>query len=128
MTCAITGAVHTPSMTPHLPITSRQIADAAVAAAGASIVHLHARDPRDGRPVADPALFREFLPVIREQCDAVLAIRWRWRRWLDKRLPLWLPKEMHEVYVSRESERVTGVAKYSNYRRGNVTARVLPQQ
>lgn len=76
VTCAITGAVHTPSMTPHLPITPRQIADEAVAAAaaGASIIHLHARDPHDGRPTADPALYREFLPAIRERCDAVLAI------------------------------------------------------
>ena len=76
ITCAITGAVHTPSMTPHLPITPRQIADEAVAAAaaGASNIHLHARDPQDGRPTADPALFQEFLPAIRERCDAVLAI------------------------------------------------------
>jgi uncharacterized protein (DUF849 family) len=76
VTCAITGAVHTPSMTPHLPITPRQIADEAVAAAaaGASIIHLHARDPQDGRPSADPALFQQFLPEIRERCDAVLAI------------------------------------------------------
>ena len=76
ITCAITGAVHTPSMTPHLPITPRQIADEAVAAAaaGASIIHLHARDPRDGRPTAAPELFAEFLPAIRAQTDAVLAI------------------------------------------------------
>lgn len=76
ITCAVTGAVHTPSMTPHLPITPQQIADEAVAAAaaGASIVHLHARDPDDGRPTADPALFAQFLPAIRERCDAVLAI------------------------------------------------------
>ncbi|MGD9904171.1 MAG: 3-keto-5-aminohexanoate cleavage protein [Vicinamibacterales bacterium] len=76
ITCAITGAVHTPSMTPHLPITPQQIADEAVAAAaaGAAIIHLHARDPHDGRPTADPALYGEFLPAIRARCDAVLAI------------------------------------------------------
>jgi uncharacterized protein (DUF849 family) len=76
ITCAITGAVHTPSMTPHLPITPRQIADEAVAAAaaGASIIHLHARDPRDGRPTAAPELYREFLPAIRSRTDAVLGI------------------------------------------------------
>ena len=76
ITCAITGAVHTPSMTPHLPITPRQIADEAVAAAaaGAAIIHLHARDPRDGRPTPDPELFGEFLPVIARRCDAILAI------------------------------------------------------
>ena len=53
VTCAITGAIHTPSMSPYLPITPRQIADEAIAAAraGAAIVHLHARDPRDGRAI-----------------------------------------------------------------------------
>jgi len=76
ITCAITGAVHTPSMTPHLPITPRQIADEAVAAAaaGAAILHLHARDPQDGRPTPAPELFAEFLPVIRSRCDAVIGI------------------------------------------------------
>ena len=76
VTCAITGAIHTPSMSPYLPITPRQIADEAIAAAraGAAIVHLHARDPNDGRPTGDPALFREFLPAIRDGCDAVVNI------------------------------------------------------
>ena len=76
VTCAITGAIHTPSMSPYLPITPRQIADEAIAAAraGAAIVHLHARDPNDGRPTGDPALFREFLPAIRDGCDAVINI------------------------------------------------------
>ena len=62
ITCAITGSIHTPSMSPHLPITPKQIADAAVEAAraGAAIVHLHARDPVDGHPTQDPKLFREF--------------------------------------------------------------------
>ena len=56
ITCAITGSIHTPSMSPHLPITPEQIADAAVGAAeaGAAIVHLHARDPKDGRPDQTP--------------------------------------------------------------------------
>ena len=76
VTCAITGAIHTPSMSPYLPITPRQIADEAIAAAraGAAIVHLHARDPSDGRPTGDPVLFREFLPAIRDGCDAVINI------------------------------------------------------
>jgi uncharacterized protein (DUF849 family) len=67
VTCAVTGAVHTPTMSPALPITPQQIAAASVAAheAGAAIIHLHARDPRDGRPTPDPAVFMEFLPVIR---------------------------------------------------------------
>ncbi len=76
ITCAVTGAIHTPTMTPHLPITPQQIADEAVAAAaaGAAIIHLHARDPHDGRPTPDPELFAQFLPAIKSRCDAVLGI------------------------------------------------------
>ena len=60
---AATGSIHTPSMSPHLPITAQQIADEAVAAvaAGAAIVHLHARDPADGRPVQTPEAFLPFV-------------------------------------------------------------------
>ena len=74
VTCAVTGSIHTPSMSPHLPVTPREIADAAVGAAeaGAAIVHLHARDPVDGRPTQDPALFRQFAPEIRRRSDVVL--------------------------------------------------------
>jgi uncharacterized protein (DUF849 family) len=74
ITCAVTGSIHTPSMSPHLPITPAQIADAAVAAAeaGAAIVHLHARDPRDGRPTQDPAYFRQFASDIAQRSDVVL--------------------------------------------------------
>lgn len=74
VTCAITGSIHTPSMSPHLPITPEQIARESIAAAeaGASVVHLHARDPISGMPVQDPALFREFLPQINASCDAVI--------------------------------------------------------
>ena len=62
ITCAVTGAIHTPSMSPHLPITAEEIAEAAVAAAeaGAALVHLHARDPKDGRPDQSPAAFEPF--------------------------------------------------------------------
>jgi uncharacterized protein (DUF849 family) len=76
VTCAVTGAVHTPSMSPHLPKTPDESAAAAIeaAAAGASVVHLHARDPEDGRPSQDPALFRRFLPRIAEACDVVINI------------------------------------------------------
>ena len=76
ITCAVTGAIHTPSMSPHLPVTPDQIADAALGAAeaGAAIVHLHARDPQDGRPTQDPAVFREFLPRIKERSDVVVNI------------------------------------------------------
>lgn len=76
ITCAITGSIHTPTMSPHLPITPQQIADEAVRAheAGASIIHLHARDPATGRPTPDPEVFMQFLPVIRERCDAIVNI------------------------------------------------------
>lgn len=76
ITCAVTGSVHTPSMSDHLPITPDQIAEQAVAAAqaGAAILHLHARDPRDGRPSGDPEIFMQFLPRIKQQCDAVVNI------------------------------------------------------
>ena len=76
ITCAVTGSIHTPTMSPALPITPREIAREAVAAAtaGAAILHLHARDPRDGRPTPDPKVFFEFLPEIATQCDAVINI------------------------------------------------------
>ncbi|MET0307446.1 MAG: 3-keto-5-aminohexanoate cleavage protein [Sphingomonas sp.] len=73
ITCAVTGSIHTPTMSDALPITPAQIAEQAIAAAdaGAAILHLHARDPIDGRPSADPKLFMEFLPRIREATDAI---------------------------------------------------------
>jgi len=76
ITCAVTGSIHTPSMSPHLPVPPAEIARAAVdaAAAGAAIVHLHARDPVDGSPSQDPALFRQFLPEIARQSDVVINI------------------------------------------------------
>lgn len=76
ITCAVTGAVHTPTMSPALPITPEEIAESSLAAheAGAAIIHLHARDPRDGRPTPDPAVFRQFLPVIKERSDAIINI------------------------------------------------------
>ena len=74
ITCAVTGSIHTPSMSPHLPITPRQIADAAVGAAeaGAAIVHLHARDPGDGHPTQDPKYFREFASDIARRSNVVI--------------------------------------------------------
>ena len=76
VTCAVTGAIHTPTMSDHLPLTPDEIADQAVGAAeaGAAILHLHARDPRDGRPTPDPAVFMEFLPRIKQGTDAVVNI------------------------------------------------------
>jgi uncharacterized protein (DUF849 family) len=74
ITCAVTGAIHTPTMSPHLPITPEEIAAAAIGAAqaGAAIVHLHAREPKDGRPTQDPAMFMKFLPQIKAASDVVI--------------------------------------------------------
>ena len=74
ITCAVTGSIHTPSMSPYLPVTPEEIAAQAVEAAeaGAAILHLHARDPETGRPSADPAHFHAFLPRIASATDAVL--------------------------------------------------------
>lgn len=76
ISCAITGSIHTPTMSPYLPVTPEQIAEQAIAAAeaGAAILHLHARDPENGRPSADPAVFMHFLPVIKQATDAVINI------------------------------------------------------
>jgi uncharacterized protein (DUF849 family) len=74
ISCAVTGAIHTPSMSPHLPITAQQIADESVAAAeaGAAIIHLHARDPKTGKPDQTPQAFRPFLEMIKARCDAIV--------------------------------------------------------
>lgn len=74
ITCAVTGSIHTPSMSPYLPITAEEIADAAVGAAeaGAAIVHLHARNPQDGRPDQSPEAFEPFLRSIKRRSDVVV--------------------------------------------------------
>jgi uncharacterized protein (DUF849 family) len=74
ITCAITGSIHTPSMSPYLPVSPGEIAEAGIAAveAGASILHLHARDPKDGRPTQDPKVFQKFLPTIKNNTNAVI--------------------------------------------------------
>jgi len=76
VSCAVTGSIHTPTMSPHLPITADQIASEAIAAAeaGAAILHLHARDPKDGSPSQDPKHYKLFLPRIKQNCDAVVNI------------------------------------------------------
>lgn len=76
ITCAVTGAAHTPSMSPNLPVTPEQIAEQSLAAAeaGASIIHLHARDPESGRPTGDTAVFHRFLQRIKGGSDAVINI------------------------------------------------------
>ena len=76
ITCAVTGSIHTPSMSPHLPVTPDQIVAAAVGAAdaGAAVIHLPARAPETGRPSPDPTLFGEFMPRIKQASDAILNV------------------------------------------------------
>ena len=76
ITCAVTGSIHTPTMSPYLPLTPDEVATQAIEAAeaGAAILHLHARDPKDGRPTPDPAVFMQFLPRIKQATDAVVNI------------------------------------------------------
>jgi uncharacterized protein (DUF849 family) len=76
ITCAVTGSIHTPTMSPYIPITPDEVATDSIAAAeaGASILHLHARDPKDGKPTPDPAVFMQFLPRIKQSTDAVVNI------------------------------------------------------
>jgi len=76
ISCAVTGAIHTPTMSDHLPITPVEIAQSSIEAAeaGASIIHLHARDPQNGKPTPDPDVFMEFLPRIKQNTDAVVNI------------------------------------------------------
>src|SRR5206468_5262244 len=76
ITCAVTGSIHTPSMSPYLPVTANEIADQAIEAAeaGAAILHLHARDPETGKPTQAPERFMEFLPRIKQATSAVANI------------------------------------------------------
>jgi len=76
ISCAVTGAVHTPTMSPYLPCTPSEIAAEAIGAAeaGASVLHLHARDPETGKPTPDPNVFMQFLPRIKQSTDAVINI------------------------------------------------------
>ena len=74
ISCAITGSIHTPSMSPYLPVTAAQITASAIGAAeaGASILHLHARHPETGHPSSDPAHWAGFLPAIKAGCDGII--------------------------------------------------------
>ena len=76
ITCAMTGGIHVPTMSDYLPVTPEEIAQQSIDAAnaGASILHLHARDPENGRPTSDPEIFYKFLPVIKEETDAIINI------------------------------------------------------
>jgi uncharacterized protein (DUF849 family) len=90
ISCAVTGAIHTPSMSPYLPVTAAEIADSAIGAAdaGAAIIHLHARNPVTGQPDQDPALFKPFLEVIKQRSDAVLNLTTGGAPWMtvDERM------------------------------------------
>ena len=76
ITCAVTGSIHTPTMSPYLPLTPDEVARQAIEAAeaGAAVLHLHARDPKDGRPTPDPKVFMQFLPRIKQASEAVINI------------------------------------------------------
>ncbi len=76
ITCAPTGGIHTPSMSPHLPVTPAEIWTASIEAAeaGAAIIHLHARDPQTGKPDPRPEIFNQFLPVIKQSTNAVINV------------------------------------------------------
>jgi uncharacterized protein (DUF849 family) len=76
ISCAVTGAIHTPSMSEYLPVTADEVIEHSLAAheAGAAVLHLHARDEVDGHPTQDPEEFQKFLPTIQNSCDAVINI------------------------------------------------------
>jgi uncharacterized protein (DUF849 family) len=122
ITCAVTGSVHTPTMSPYLALTPDQIAEQAIEAAeaGAAILHLHARDPADGRPSADPGLFDRFVPRISAATDAVINITTggSTRMTLDERLayPLQAQPEMCSLNMGSMNFSVHPVArKYSEW-------------
>lgn len=123
ITCAVTGSVHTPTMSPYLPLSPDQIAEQAIEAAhaGAAILHLHARDPADGRPTADPRVFDQFVPRIRAATDAVINITTggSTRMTLEERLayPLQLKPEMCSLNMGSMNFSIHPVArKYSEWR------------
>lgn len=84
ISCAVTGSIHTPSMSPHLPVTPAEIATSGIGAyeAGAAILHLHARDPVNGQPTANPDIFMEFLPEIKQKTDAIVNITTGGAQWM----------------------------------------------
>ncbi|MFV0383898.1 3-keto-5-aminohexanoate cleavage protein [Paracoccus sp. (in: a-proteobacteria)] len=116
VSCAITGSIHTPTMSPHLPVTPESIGTEAVAAAraGAAILHLHARKPEDGSPSQDPAHFRMFLPQIRQECDAVVNITTGGGlgMTLDQRLAaaLWARPEIASMNMGSLNFNISGAA------------------
>jgi uncharacterized protein (DUF849 family) len=77
ITAALTGAIHTPTMSHYIPITPQQLIDEAIAVneAGGAVAHLHVRDPETGRPNADQGLYREIAEGVKKHCDIVLCTR-----------------------------------------------------
>jgi uncharacterized protein (DUF849 family) len=116
ITCAITGSIHTPSMSPYLPITPNQIAEAAVGAAqaGAAMVHLHARDPETGKPTQNPQVFAKFLPEIKQRSDAIINITTGGGlgMTLDERLApaLWAEPEIASMNMGSLNFNISGAA------------------
>ena len=116
ITCAVTGSIHTPTMSPYLPITPEQITADSVAAAkaGAAMVHLHARDPQTGKPSQDPRLFAKFLPLIRAQSDVIINITTGGGlgMTLDQRLApaLWAKPEMTSMNMGSINFNISGAA------------------
>ena len=122
ISCAVTGSVHTPTMSPYLALTPEQIATQAIEAAqaGAAILHLHARDPSDGRPTADPRVFDQFVPRIKAATDAVINITTggSTRMTLEERLayPLQAQPEMCSLNMGSMNFSIHPVArKYSEW-------------
>src|SRR5688500_2305870 len=120
ISCAVTGSVHTPTMSEHLALTPAQIAEQSIdaAEAGAAILHLHARDPRDGRPSADPKVFDQFVPRIKAATDAVINITTggSTRMTLEERLayPLQAKPEMCSLNMGSMNFSIHPVAKKIN--------------
>lgn len=116
MTCAVTGSVHTPSMSPYLPITPDQITAEAIAAAeaGAAMIHFHVRDPENGKPTQDPKLFGQVLPRVKQQSNAILNITTGGGLGMsmDERLApaLWAKPEVATMSMGSFNFNVAGVA------------------
>jgi uncharacterized protein (DUF849 family) len=116
ITCAVTGSIHTPTMSPHLPITPDQIAAEAIAAveAGAAMVHLHAREPATGKPSQEPKLFAQFLPRIKQESDAIINITTGGGlgMTLDQRLApaLWAKPEIASMNMGSLNFNISGAA------------------
>src|ERR1700722_7156211 len=116
ITCAVTGSIHTPTMSPYLPITPQQTAGGAIAAAaaGAAMVHLHAREPETGKPSQDPELFAQFLPRIKHESDAIINITTGGGlgMTLDQRLApaLWAQPEIASMNMGSLNFNISGAA------------------